>query len=82
MNLLLIEISQENVEKLPRDNYVVMGEYHSSQPEIGAKYKLIAEEKKQASAEYRKRMERVERLEKEIYDIQNPVQNKSAQHSP
>ncbi len=64
--LLLIEINAKALEKVSRDDYCVMAEYDASAPEIGSKYRLIADIKKIASTDYRHQMDAVDKLEKEI----------------
>ena len=60
MKLIVIEISQENLEKLPKEDYVVLGEHSAAHSkEASVLYKLRGQAIKDASAAYRKSMEEV-----------------------
>ena len=71
MKLFLIEINETAMAKVSIDNYTVMASYESSEPEIGAKYRLISDIKKRASNDYRHHMEDVTKLEREIELLQD-----------
>ena len=67
--VVLIALFDDNL--LTLENVFILAEYYSNQPEITAALKMIAEEKKIASNEYRKRMETVEALEKKVELLKN-----------
>ena len=64
MKMLIIEVKQEVAERLPREDYVVVGEYNAAdRQEAVVLLKLRAQAMKDASSAYKKQMEEVERID-------------------
>jgi len=71
MKLYLIEINETALERIPKEDRVVLAEYPATEKAISAKYAMIASIRKHASIDYKKQMEAIDKLEDEIELIKN-----------